>query len=180
LDWTTFILELIDLRSFSNLWYWIALAVMWSTLSHFALGVPYDMVARARRSDIQGDNPKPMIDLQDLVRINGARYLEIVDTAGLWLVAFAGFILTSLAILGFYYWVEFAQAVFLLMFPGSGIALLNVSFVRRIRLERATGAHLCRLILRCRIYTQLIGAASIFVTSMWGMYWNISIGVLGG
>ena len=42
-------LEVIDLRSFSNLWYWIALAVLWSSISHWVLGVPHDMIHRARR-----------------------------------------------------------------------------------------------------------------------------------
>ncbi len=45
----TLIFDLIDMRSFSNLWYWIALAVTWSSTSHWVLGVPFDMVLRARR-----------------------------------------------------------------------------------------------------------------------------------
>ncbi|MEM9756043.1 MAG: component of SufBCD complex, partial [Pseudomonadota bacterium] len=32
--------DVIDLRSFSNLWYWIVLAVFWSSASHWGLGVP--------------------------------------------------------------------------------------------------------------------------------------------
>ena len=41
--------EIIDLRSFSNLWFWIALAVMWSSTSHWVLGIPHDMIQRAKR-----------------------------------------------------------------------------------------------------------------------------------
>ncbi len=29
MDWYATVFELIDMRSFSNLWYWIALAVVW-------------------------------------------------------------------------------------------------------------------------------------------------------
>ena len=43
------IFEVIDMRSFSNLWYWIMLAVIWSSTSHWVLGVPHDMFIRARR-----------------------------------------------------------------------------------------------------------------------------------
>jgi hypothetical protein len=43
------VFEVIDMRSFSNLWYWIALAVLWSSTSHWVLGVPFDMIQRARR-----------------------------------------------------------------------------------------------------------------------------------
>ncbi len=46
--------------SFSNLWYWIALAVMWSSTSHWVLGVPYDMIQRARREGGQAE-----ADLED-------------------------------------------------------------------------------------------------------------------
>ena len=49
MDWYQTIFELIDMRSFSNLWYWIVLAVLWSSVSHWVLGVPFDMVQRAKR-----------------------------------------------------------------------------------------------------------------------------------
>ena len=44
------IFELIDMRSFSSLWFWILLAVTWSTASHWVIGVPYDLIQRARRT----------------------------------------------------------------------------------------------------------------------------------
>ena len=65
MDWLQIIFEVIDMRSFSNLWYWIALAVVWSTTSHWVLGVPYDMILRARRKGGQA-----MTDLEDIVRVN--------------------------------------------------------------------------------------------------------------
>ena len=65
MGWHETIFELIDMRSFSNLWYWIALAIMWSTLSHRVLGVPFDMVQRARKYGGQSAQ-----DLDDMVRIN--------------------------------------------------------------------------------------------------------------
>jgi hypothetical protein len=49
LGWYSNVFEVIDMRSFSSLWYWIALAVMWSSASHYVLGVPFDLVQRARR-----------------------------------------------------------------------------------------------------------------------------------
>ena len=73
MDWFQLITEVIDLRSFSNLWYWIGLAVVWSTVSHWVLGVPYDIVLRARRRGGQA-----MEDLEDLARINVNRILQLV------------------------------------------------------------------------------------------------------
>lgn len=175
MDWYSNISELIDLRSFSNLWFWIALAVMWSTASHWVLGVPYDMVVRARRQGGQAE-----IDLEDMVRINTNRLLYISGVSGLLLLAIACFILTGLAILGFWYSVEFAQALFLLAFPMSIVGLLNISTARLIQQDGATGEALRRRLAVHRTITQAIGMVAIFVTALWGMYQNLAVGPFGG
>ena len=174
MDWYTSILELIDLRSFSNLWYWIALAVVWSSASHWVLGVPFDMVQRARRAGGQSET-----DLADITRVNVNRMLYIVRVSGLWILGFVCFALSALATLGFWYEVEFAQAVFLLGFPMSLVGLLNLSTARLIESEGSSGELLHKRLSRLRIYTQMIGMMAIFVTSLWGMYQNLAIGVLG-
>jgi len=174
LDWYTTVFELIDMRSFSNLWFWIALAVVWSSASHWVLGVPYDMVLRARRVGGQAER-----DLEDITRVNVNRLLYIARISGPWIVGILFFLLSSLAMLGFVYHVEFAQAVFLLAAPMSGVAMLNAATARRIERERAKGPLLHKRLSRCRLYTQMIGTLSIFVTALWGMYQNLSLGVLG-
>lgn len=175
MDWYSSLVELIDMRSFSNLWFWIALAVVWSSASHWVLGVPFDMIQRARRQGGQAE-----ADLEDLARINVNRLLYIGRVSGLWLLAIMCFLLTALALLGFVYRVEFAQAVFLLAFPMSMVGALSLSTARLIESEGANGELLRRRLTRCRLYTQMIGTVSIFVTALWGMYQNLSIGVLGG
>ncbi len=166
--------ELIDLRSFSNLWYWIALAVVWSSASHWVMGIPYDLVLRARRQDPQG-----YIDLMDLVRINTNRIYKIVDMAGLWLLGFATFGLSSLAVLAFFFWVEFAQAIFMIAFPISFVALLTLRTAETIRRDHPEGEALFALLARHRFFVQLIGVVALFVTAMFGMYQNLSIGPFG-
>lgn len=175
LDWYQTLFELIDMRSFSNLWFWIVLAVVWSTASHWVIGVPYDMVLRARRQGGQAE-----IDLDDMVRINVNRLLYIGHVSGLWLAGFACFALTMLVLLGFVYEVEFAQAVFLLAFPLSLVGMVSLSTARLIQSENARGERLHKRLTRHRIYTQLIGMVSIFVTAIWGMYQNVALGPLGG
>ncbi len=174
MNWYTSIFEIIDMRSFSNLWYWIVLAVLWSSASHWVLGVPYDMISRARRVGGQ-----PQADLLDIVRINVNRLIYIVDVSGVWIFAFASFLLAMLATAGFFYEFEFAQAVFLLIFPMSLVGLLNLSLARKLTRHEMTLETVSKGLLRCRLYTQLIGMVSILVTSLWGMYQNLSIGVLG-
>jgi hypothetical protein len=168
LDLSQTLFEIIDMRSFSNLWYWIGLAVLWSSASHWILGVPNDMVQRARRNGGQAQT-----DLEDMVRINCNRLLYITNVSGLWLLGFACFFITGLGIMGFFYGVEIAQAVFLLAFPMSIVGVLNVSTARLIGQEQAIGDRLRALMTRHRIFVQIIGMVAIFVTALWGMAYNL-------
>lgn len=169
------VFELIDLRSFSNLWFWIALAVTWSTTSHWVLGVPWDMAMRARR----GLGETAMADFEDMMRINTARLMFIAAQSGTLLAGITAFMLTSLALLGFVYGNEFSQALFLLGFPLTGVGLLSLRTARLIHAEAPRGAALIKRLSRHRVLVQMIGMASIFVTAMWGMYQNMAIGPLG-
>ncbi|WGW02949.1 component of SufBCD complex [Tropicibacter oceani] len=175
MDWYSTVFEVIDMRSFSNLWFWIVLAVVWSSASHWVLGVPFDMVARARRNGGQAEQ-----DLEDLVRINTNRLLFIVDEAGLWLTALGSAFLTGLALTGFVYDVEMAQALFLLGFPLTLVGLLSIVSSRRIQNGEGEGEALWRRLRIHRTLVQFIGMASIFCTALWGMYQNLSAHVLGG
>lgn len=173
LDLHDTIFEMIDMRSFSNLWFWIALAVLWSSASHWVLGVPYDMVVRARRHGGQAQ-----VDLEDIVRVNVNRLLYIGGVSGLWLLGLGCFLLTGLCLLGFLYGIEFAQAVFLLALPMSILFLMSLATARLIVDQNLTGEALRARLGRHRVYTQMLGVVSIFVTAMWGMYQNLSIGAL--
>lgn len=173
MDWHTTVFEVIDMRSFSNLWFWIMLAVFWSSATHWVLGVPVDMISRARRAGGQAEQ-----DLEDLVRINTNRLLFIVEESGLWLAAIIPAFLTAMAVLGFYYRIELAQAVFFLAFPMSLVGLLSVASSRRIRAGENSGRALWRRLRIHRMLTQFIGVVSIFVTALWGMFQNLSVHVL--
>ena len=173
MDWYDTVFELIDMRSFSNLWYWIALAVLWSTSSHWVLGVPYDMVSRAKQNGGAAE-----ADLQDMVRINCNRLLYIGEVAGLWIILFGSAVLSGMGMLGFWYGVEFAQALFLLAFPMSLVGLLSFATARRILGGALVGPALHRRMRLHRLYTQMIGVVAIFVTAMWGMYQNMTYGAL--
>ncbi len=168
------VVELIDLRSFSNLWYWIMLAVMWSSASHWILGVPFDLISRARR---QGGALQT--DLEYVVRVQTERLTNIADTAGTMLMAGLFFVLTTLGTLATYYGIEFAQAVLLLLFPLAILGLLSLRTARLIQAGENSGAELHRRLFRHRVTTQFLGMISIFVTSMFGMYQNMHLGVLG-
>ncbi len=167
------IFEMIDMRSFSNLWFWIALAVMWSTASHWVIGVPHDMIMRARRHGGQAE-----ADLEDIVRVNVNRLLYIAQVSGVWLLGFGCFALSALFLLGFAYGLEFAQAVFLLALPMSILMAMNLATARLIAARELSGEALRARLMRHRVYTQMLGVLSIFVTALWGMYQNLSFGAI--
>jgi len=169
-DFYKTVFELIDLRSFSNLWFWIALAVMWSSASHWVLGVPFDMVTRARKNDEQG-----IADLEAMVGVNVRRLQYIANVSGLWLIGLTCFVITALLLLGFIYEVEFAQAVFLLAAPMTLVAVLSLRTAKKISDLGLTGHDLHRKLTHHRMAIQGIGMVSIFVTSLWGMWQNLQL-----
>lgn len=174
MDWYTAVFELIDMRSFSNLWYWIALAVLWSTSSHYVIGVPYDMIQRAARHGGEAQQ-----DMEAMARINVNRLLYISGVSGMWILGVGSAVLTSLIMLGFWYKIEFAQAVLLLLAPMTLIGVLSMRTARLIRDRGLEGDALHKQLHRHRLVTQVIGMVSIFVTAMWGMAQNMAIGALG-
>ena len=169
----TLVYQLIDLRSFSNLWYWIALAFTWSRTSHWILGVPWDMVQRARRIGGQAE-----IDFQMMLRASLNRIGHISAVAGTAAAAIAAALLTMLAMLGFGYGVEFCQALFLIAFPMSLVGLMSVRMAHWIDAAGIEGAKLHKALTWHRVRVQAIGLTSIFITAMWGMLQNLNISVL--
>lgn len=159
------IFRVIDLRSFSSVWYWIALAAVWSTTSHWIAGVPFDLVNRARKR-----GGAALEELETLVRINTSRTVYIADTAGGWITAFSFFGLSALAVLAISYGITFAQAVLLIVAPVSLVRALGVRLARRIRGGNLTGPALIRALSRHRTMVQVIGLVSIMITVFYGMW----------
>ena len=158
------------MRSFSSIWYWIVVAVLWSSMSHWVLGVPFDLITRARREKGEAEQ-----DLIDIVRVNVNRTLSIVNRAGLWLLGIASFANTSLLVLGAVYGIELAQALLLMLFPLCVIGGLSIATARRIEAHAENVESLYKMLGTHRLWTQVIGMISIFVSSMYGMFHNLYV-----
>lgn len=170
MDITETIFDVIDMRSFSSIWYWIALAVVWSSASHWVLGVPFDMIARARRLGGQAE-----ADLQELVRVSVARIVYITQASAGWSFGFMAFFFTVLLMLALWYRVEMAQAVALLAVPLTFVGVMSVFAARDIAARALDGTALYRRLARHRLWTQVIGMVSVFVTATYGMYHNLAV-----
>jgi hypothetical protein len=173
-SWQQTFFEFIDTRSFTSIWFWIAVAVTWSSLSHFVMGVPFDMVVRAKRRGGQAQ-----ADLETLVRLQVERRLHIAEVSGMWLVGFAAAGLTTLGLLGFVYGIQFGQALFLLLTPATLVGLLGVLAARRLARAPLEGKALCRFLARQRMIVQGIGVISIIVIAGWAIWSIMTTSVLG-
>ncbi|OCX63134.1 hypothetical protein BFP70_13065 [Thioclava sp. SK-1] len=166
---TDLIFSTISVRSFSSLWYWVALAAIWSSVSHWVIGVPYDAVLRARRNkDEAAEN------LVLLARVNVHRYRMIGQDAGVVLAVIVPFGLTMLAVLGFGYGYELAQAVFLVAFPLVLTMIMTLRAAARIWpvIETSDPEQVARALSKHRLKVQAIGIFAMLVTALWGMLFN--------
>lgn len=168
------VFSLIDSRSFSNIWFWIVLAVMWSSVSHYVMGVPFDMVQRAQRR-----RGAALADLEAFARLQITRRAYILNTGGVWITGFWTTLVTVVAVLGFRYGHEFAQAVALLTVPLTLVGLLMIRETKRLNAEMPRGDDLIRRLKWHRFWVQLIGLLAILVTSLWGMWVAMTTPVLG-
>lgn len=160
---------LIDFRTFSNIWYWLAVMVTWAVATHWVIGVPFDMVVRARRQGGQAAQ-----DLDILVAINLRRLLTLSGTPAVILVGIGAFVVTAAAMLGFVYGLELAQGLFCLAFPLVFVALLTWRSCQRLALDQQTGPALIRALVRLRFWIQLIAITALFCTALLGIYVMLS------
>ncbi len=131
------------------------------------------MIQRARKLGGQAQ-----VDLETMVDIKIRRMLLIGEMSGLWALGLVSFAFTAMALLSVVYSVEFAQALFLLLFPLVFVGAMALSTAVKIRDRGLEGEGLHRALMRQRFSTQVIGIVSIFITAMWGMYQNLQLAVL--
>lgn len=165
--------DVIDLRSFSNLWYWIALAAMWSALSHWVMGVPHHMLRQARR-----EGGQTALDVEALVWIRARRSLRLARLLAVPMFFGGAFMLSLLAFLAFRYRIEFAQAVFFLVAPMAVVGWLVQRTARKVEGGENTGEALYRRLAIHRRQVQALGLSAITATSMFGMYQNFNASIL--
>ena len=151
MDFFDLITEVIDLRSFSNLWYWIVLAILWSSMSHWTIGVPFHLVTRTRKGDAQAE-----VDLLVLTRMNAERNVAYAETSGTIAMGFSTFLLTGLFIIGWFYGVEFCQAIFLLLCPSMLVLALGVWTSQRLKADNYQ--HVPQILRQHRTNGLLLGA----------------------
>lgn len=170
MQWYDTILQTLSMRSFSSIWYWFALAATWSVTVHRVLGVPFDVIVRARRGEDEGE-------LFALTRINVARMMRTARQSGVATVAVLAFalsVLVALSVAG----LEMAQAMLCLFAPLLLVGALSLRLAARLESAGTDAETLARKLLWHRLIVQTIAMVSIFVTAIWGMLNNLNVMVL--
>ena len=168
------VLSTIDLRSFSNAWFWIMLVLAWSSMTASLVGVPYDMVVRARRHGGQA-----MLDLETQALVQSRRRIAIIAQSGVALMAIWAAMLTMFVTLGFVYGFEMAQALAFLLLPLSIAVLIGLPLTHRIAAGVLTGEQLVKSLMWHRFKMMSLGLVSILLTTLWGMVFNLVMPTLG-
>lgn len=172
-------LDLMDARSFGSVWFWLVLVLIWGCSGRAVLGVPTDVVNRARR-DPTGE---PGLALLDWLTLALPRW-RFGKGEGVLLLVLAAFSLTSLVMLGFGYGLELAQAVSLLAVPLLILFLMRLRLARRLQPvlagaqdgaiapDQATAQALRMITLHRRLAFGL-AVIAIAVTALWGTIWQL-------
>ena len=159
------IVEFLDFRSFSNLWYWIAVFAVWTKAIRWGLGVPYDLVRQARREGGQA-----LHDLEVMARITTGRMLATSRGMGPWLVGLVSFGNTTLVLLGFFYHSSLAAALFCLLAPLCGLGYLSLRAALRVEAGEGQGAPLIALLTDHRRLVQVFASLAVGATILLGLY----------
>lgn len=125
------ILAILDSRSFGSIWFWLLLALVWTLAGRRVVGVPADVIARARRTGAaEGEDPDAL-RLLDWLSLTLPRW-RMGRVEGAVALGVAAFVLTALFVLGFLYGLEMAQALVLLLLPLLLLAVAELRLARRL------------------------------------------------
>ena len=168
MNWTEAIAQLIALDTFSSVWYWAVVVVSWAVACHWLIGIPFDMLIRARRG-----KGREMADLEAMVDINVRRIVWFLQIGGPFFAALAAFFLAGTGLLAVAYRFELAIGVLILAVPLLVVLLLNLRLALALHATPLRGQELVRRLFGVRLWTQAIAAVSLFVTSAFGFAYLI-------
>jgi len=156
--------ELIEFTSFWSIWYWIVVVIAWSMTAHWTMGVPYDAVINAdRHGGVFAEQ------CETLAYINAQRLVYYFEKAGVIIITVVTFFLSGVGTAGFYFGIEFFQALFVLLLPLSLPAIFSVRLAFRLKNQQPVGADLRKILYRRRLWNQVIGMFAIIGATIVGV-----------
>ena len=178
----TDILSILDARSFSSPWFWLVLLAVWTLSGRRVLGIPTDVLTEATRAlrDKPGADSAGAFALLDWMSLNVPRW-RLGPRMGAVLTGLVSFGVSALAILGFTYGLEMAQALTLILLPQAILLALRMRLAGQLHwvLEAAqlgqpaaqAATEALRRINRYRILYAIISVLAVVVTALWASLW---------
>lgn len=171
----------LDSRSFSSVWFWLLLAGLWSAAGRSVLGVPGDVLMRARAAQSDQPGGAAAITLLNWLSLTLPRW-HLGRREGAIFLGATAFVLTSLAILGFRYRLEMAQAICLMLVPIWLLFWMRVRLARRLlplmqagqegsRPVAEIAAQTIRAMTIHRRLVTVLSMLSVAVAALWGALW---------
>ena len=149
------LIETFAAASFQSIWYWVLHAVVWTMACTRTLGVPLDMLHRARTAPEIGAR----VDL--LAGFAAARVGGVYDLLGVPLAALAGFVVAVLSVMGFGLGIEAAQAGLVLLVPLAVIGYSKLRLALAVRRRGLAGPELVLALARRRMWHQFIAVLAM-------------------
>jgi len=143
--------------SFQSVWYWALHLVVWTLACYRTLGVPLDMLHRARTAPAIAGR----VDL--LAQLSAARIGGVHDLLGVPLAALAGFVLATLFVVGFGLGIETMQAALLILLPLAVIGYSKLRLALAVRRRGLAGTELVLALARRRVWHQFIAILAMFL-----------------
>lgn len=178
------LISFLDSRSFGSIWFWLVLVGMWSATGRNVLGIPAEVLTRARYAQKAGDAEGPgVVALLDWLSLALPRW-RLGPREGAVFLGVAAFLLTSLAMFGFRYGLEMAQALTLLLVPFLILFWMRVRLARRLipliaeaeagqRPISAIAADAVRHMQRHRRLVTVLSVVAVALTALWGTLWAL-------
>jgi hypothetical protein len=161
--------DLIDFRSFSTIWYWLLVGLIWTRTINAPAGVPIDVLRAAERGV-----PQAVMDCTALCRIELGRRAHQSPQAAALRVGLWSFVLAALVMGALLYRIEIAQALLLLAAPLALVTAMVTRTAARLVSTRASATEMRRRLIRLKLMVQGVGMVSVFVTAVWGMISNLA------
>lgn len=168
MQWYELLFSMISTRSFSVLWFWIALIGFWTVVTRRVMGVPHDLVLAARLDARAAD------DVLWLARFDVRRRLALPAVQRVAMVAGAAFVLSALLALALS-GLEAAQALLLMLAPWVGIEGMRHRLAHRLDAEAPDARTLVHRLVWHRIAVQGVATLSVSATLLWGAWHNLNL-----
>ena len=152
-------LRLLATASFDSLWYWVLHVVVWTLACSRTLGVPHDMLLRARRDPAAAER----VDV--LARLACERIGGTPTRSWMPLAAVAGFLLAAAGALGFGSGIETAQAAFAILLPLAVVSYSKLRLALAVRRKAMAGPELVLALARRRVWHQFIAICAMLAAA---------------